>query len=95
MAPLIVKLIGAAIGSLIADTVQKKVSEKNQAKALPTSKEGGNSVDSNASSVPKGKTDDSKKPNSASGNRGNQRPDSGVSDKPNDEPGVTDNEPDK
>lgn len=95
MAPIIIKLLGAAVGSLIADTIDKKVKEKNSQKLLQDSGQNVKPVSDNAKSVPKVGTDDSKKSHKASGHRGNQRSDSGVPDNSDEQSGEMNNEPDE
>lgn len=95
MAPIIIKLIGAALGSLIADSIDKNVRAKNSQKVLQDSGQDDKPVSDNAKSVPKVTTDDSKKPKQTSGNRGDQRADSGVSDDSTEQTGELSNEPDQ
>lgn len=95
MAPLIIKLIGAAVGSLIADTIDKKVKEKNSQKLLQDSGQNVKPVSDNAKSVPKVTTGDSEKSSETGSNRGDQRADSGVSDNSDESSGEVNNEPDK
>ncbi len=95
MAPIIIKLIGAALGSLIADSIDKNVRAKNSQKVLQDSGQDDKPVSDNAKSVPKVETDDSKKSDKAGSHRGNQRADSGVSDDSTEPTGELSNEPDQ
>lgn len=86
MAPIIIKLIGAAIGAVISDQVSKKLTPaKNESiKKIPEAKTGPES-------------NDSQKPSSEGGGRSRKRPDRNASDKPDESTETTgvDHEPDQ
>lgn len=95
MNPIFIKLIGAAIGSFLADFAGKKIADGKNQKALQSSGQNDKSDTPKAKTGPKEKPNDSKKPSKTGNGGGNQRPDSGSSDKSVNEPGVDENEPDQ
>lgn len=94
--PVFVKLIGAAAGAILADSVVKAVNNKKDLQQSSQDDKPVTLESTKAKSMPKsGAKDDSKNSGETGGNRSDKRSDSGVSEQSSNENGELNNESDQ